>query len=149
MRVMFDTNAVNALVKEGRSITRKSTDQYFCTNLQKAELRRTANEEMRKFLLSNFEVIKEKTETAQISQRSTPWGSPWGSPWDSGGEHYTHILAGLEALKPGDRGNSYDAVLIETCIYESLVFISNDSAARTAAGSFGVQAMPLESFVAL
>ena len=149
MRVMFDTNAFNDLIKGSYALVKKNSNQYFCTNLQKAEIQRTANTELRELLINGFQVIQTRAEIEQLPQHSTPWSSPWGSPWDRDGEHYDQILAELEKKKRKDRGNSYDAVIIETCIYEQLVFVSGDRAAREVAQQFGVNAMTLETFLKL
>lgn len=147
MKAMLDTNAFNDLIKGQLPLVPARSVQYFCTNLQEAELRRTANEKLRTELLARFQTIAEEVGTQQIKQHSTPWGSPWVSPWGRGGKHYRDVLAALEREKKGDRGNSYDAVLIETCIYEKLTFVSNDKAARKVAVSFGVEALSLEAFM--
>jgi hypothetical protein len=123
--------------------------EYFCTNLQHAEIRRTNNLERRMLLLERFVRVNQGLATRVIAQRSTPWNSPWASPWNSGGEYYAPIKAALELEKPRNRGNSYDAVLIETCKYEELTFVTDDRSARHVANVFGIEAISFEELLRL
>ena len=144
---MFDTNALNALLDEGVNEASLPEAEYLCTNLQYAELQHTKNLARRSELTNKFSVVVSATNTERVMQRSTPWGSPWNSPWDQGGSHYQNVLTQLELRKPRDRGNSYDAVLIETCIYEGIIFVSNDSAVRDVCGMVNVRSVSLQEFL--
>lgn len=146
MRFMFDTNVFNRIADGHVCLDCLPGAMYQCTNIQMAEIGRTKNEERRKWLLTQFALVNAKTDATTIKQRSTPWGSPWGSPWDRGGKYFVSILAALEAEKPCDRGNSFDAVIIETCLYESTCFVSADAAAVKVAQSFKVVAQSWEEF---
>jgi len=144
---MFDTNIFNQILDGGLVIHDSIGMEYFVTNLQYAELNRTKNEQRRESLLEVFNVIKDNTNSSEIEQHSTPWGSPWDSPWDNGGIYYNSIIEALEKRKPKDRGNSYDAVMIETCKYEEIVFVSNDNAALEVSKEFKVKCMDLSEYL--
>lgn len=146
MRIMFDTNIFNRIADGEINSEYFPRAEYFCTNLQQAEIQHTSDEHRRKFLSVKFALVNMESTSQIVKQRTTPWGSPWGSPWNSGGEYYEKIKEALEKEKPRDRGNSYDAVMIETCLYERICFISADSAAIKVAKAFNVNANSWEEF---
>jgi rRNA-processing protein FCF1 len=148
MRVMLDTNAFNALLDFGLDGHALPFAEYFCTHLQKAELRATRNSERRDRLLDRFATVNEEVGSNDVEQHSTPWDSPWDSPWDRGGALYRRIRDELERKKPRNRGNSYDAVLVETCKYDGLTLVSDDETARDVARAFGVEVLSLAEFLA-
>jgi hypothetical protein len=144
---MFDTNAFNQILDGSIDPSGLPKAKYFVTNLQEAEIRRTSDGARRQLLQEMFAVVNNATGARQINQKSTPWGSPWGSPWDQGGEHYGAILKAMKSRKKKDRGNSYDAVLIETCLYENIRLISNECAVREIAAEFGAECESLPKFL--
>lgn len=146
---MLDTNAFNRLLDENIDIGVSKEHQHFITNLQKAEIKNTRDAERRNSLLSIFRVVNSISNTDEIDQHSTPWGSPWDSPWDKGGQYFSSILKALEKRKPKDRGNQYDAVMIETCKYEDIVFVSNDRAVQDVSKEFGVECIPFQDYLAI
>lgn len=143
---MFDTNVFNSILDEKLKIIKHTDQEYFITNLQRAEINRTKNKERRENLVSMFLVVTSSTHTTQVNQLSTPWGSPWSSPWSNSGQYYKSILNALESRKPKDRGNSYDAVMIETCKYKEISFVSNDSAVLGVSKEFGVKCISFSDF---
>ena len=148
MKFMFDTNAFNNILDESFEVHRKQGQEYFIINLQCAEINKTKNEQRRKNLISMFSVVNAATDASEIDQHSTPWDSPWDSPWDKGGQYYKPIFDALEKRKPKDRGSSYDAVMIETCKYEDITFVSDDSAVLEVSKEFGVKCVKLSDFMA-
>lgn len=146
-RVMFDTNVFNKIIKEGTGGQVLPKAEYIFTNLQKHEISKTTIPEDRAALLEGYEEVVKRTEAIQVFQSSTPWNSPWDSPWDQGGKDYPSILSALELKKKADRGNSYDAVLIETCAHRKAILVSEDGALREVAAEFGVHSMSLAEYI--
>ena len=141
MRVMLDTNAFNYVMDEEFDLDLLPPKEYFVTNIQKAELARTSDADRKARLLDTFAIVAHKTNTARVFQNSTPWGSPW----DQGGKYFADIFSKLEKVKPS-RGNKKDAIMIETCKYNRLVFVSNDENARDVCAFFKVESISARVF---
>jgi hypothetical protein len=141
---MLDTNIFNQILDESLALEMPPVGEYFVTLWQENEIRKTSNLERRRRLLIMFKTISLITGTDVAQPKSTPWGSPWGSPWDGGGQYYQRILHAHENLKPKDRGNKADAVIIEICLYESITYVSCDFAAKAVAHQFGVSSLSLK-----
>lgn len=94
-----------------------------------------------------FSSIKSELDLAQLSCKSTPYGSPYGSQYDQNGEYFSKILDDLNDCDSNNRGHVSDAVNLELCIYENLCIITNDKCLCEIASKIGVNSAKLEDLI--
>jgi len=151
-RFMFDTNAINQLIKENVDIELLDpSNVYFVTSIQINELSETKNEEIRRNLLTRFKIIEKKIPICKTDAETAPWGKlGWGKTgWGQDGGHYERLKRALESC-PGnrnDRGNVSDALIIEVCLLQNHCLISNDKAVQTICQREGITCMTLDEFL--
>jgi len=154
MKFMFDTTAINEIVKKGIDPSRFSKEhQYFITPVQYSEILCTTESAMRQKLLTGFEVIKELSPAHVVHLHSAPFGHhPFGhGPFGGGdGKYYGEILRRLSEC-PGNkskRGDGFDSLIIETCKMEMMTLVINDGAAQKVCSEMEVDWLNLGDFLA-
>ena len=144
---LFDTNIFNRIIKGTKNYRITPGAKCLATSWQEMEIRKTNNPERRGFLLDHLRAITAAYPVDEVACQTTCWGAKWGSAWDRGGCFYNEILAHLcELQQAADKVESHrvDAAIIETCIFEGLIFVSDDQKARIAASVFDVPSIPFE-----
>jgi hypothetical protein len=116
-----------------------------------SELNQTKDSAIKEKLFSGLKLIENSAPLSTINIESAPWGaSPWGSsPWGANGGYYKKIKERLSTFKKKrkDRGNSSDALIIETCLIQKLVLVSNDPEVQEVSSEFGVQCVTVADFL--
>ena len=151
-KFMFDTNAINEIVKQGIDTTRlDQSHQYFISPVQLSELNQTKDPAIKERLFSGLKLIENSVPLSTTNIESAPWGEfPWGgAPWGAHGGYYKKIRAELSTFKTKrkDRGNSSDALIIETCLIQKLVLVSNDPEVQEVSSQLGVQCVAVTDFL--
>ena len=149
---MFDTNAINQLIKDEIDIEKlDQSHKYFITSVQMIELSATKNERTRQKLLDGFKVIEIELPVNKTNAETALWGSfGWGEMgWGQSGGHYERIKDKLDKYprKKNDRGNPSDALIIEACLMQKHALISNEKAVQAICHEEGVTCMPLDEFL--
>ena len=95
--------------------------------------------------------MKNSVSLKTTNVESAPWGEfPYGSaPWGANGGYYKKIKEELSAFKAKrkDRGNSSDALIIETCFIQKLVLVSNDAEVQKVSLQLGMQCVTVNEFL--
>jgi len=153
MKCMFDTNALNWIIKQEIDITCFNKNyEYFITPVQYAEILQTKNTSIRDKLLKGLEVIRDFAPMGQVNIHSAPWYHfPWyHGPWYGGdGKYYNQIFKKLSEC-PGNkskRGNYSDALIIETCKMDGMILITNDKIVQKVCTAFQVNWQELPVFL--
>ncbi len=149
---MFDTNAINQLIKENIDIELlDQSHDYFVTSIQINELSETKNEEIRRKLLTRFKIMENNIPVCKTNAETELWGkSGWGETgWGQNGGHYERLKNNLESCprKKNDRGNVSDALIIEVCLLQNHSLISNDKDVHTICKNEGITCMTLDDFL--
>jgi len=153
MKCMFDTNALNRIIKQRVDVTHfDKNHEYFITPVQYSEILQTNNTYVREKLLKGLEIIRDVAPMGRVHIHSAPWGHfPWGhGPWGGGdGKYYGQILRKLSEC-PGNknnRGNGFDALIIEVCKMNRMTLITNDGPVQKICRSVGVDWLALDAFL--
>jgi rRNA-processing protein FCF1 len=151
-KFMFDTNAINAIVKQGIDTKRLDrSHQYFISPVQLSELNKTRNPATKEKLLLGLKLMANSISLWITNIESAPWGEfPWGgAPWGAHGGYYKKIKTELSTFKTKrkNRGNSSDALIIETCLIQKLVLVSNDPEVQEVSSQLGVQCVTVSDFL--
>jgi hypothetical protein len=149
---MFDTNAINKIVKQGIDTTRlDQSHQYFISSVQLSELNQTKEPAMKEKLIYGFKMIENSVSLSTTNIESAPWGGfPWGgAPWGANGGYYKKIKERLSTFKKKrkDRGNSSDALIIETCLIQKLVLVSDDFEVQEVSSDLEVECVTVTDFL--
>lgn len=152
---MFDTNALNEMIKEQIDPTHFDKEhKYFITPVQYSEILQTKNVSMREKLLKGLEVIKDFAPVREVHIYSAPWGHfPWGhGPWGGGdGKYYNQVLKKLAECSgnKSKRGNNFDALIIETCEINRMTLITDDESVQKVCTDIGVDCLGLKTFLTI
>jgi hypothetical protein len=153
MKCMFDTNALNRIIKQRVDVTHfDKNHEYFITPVQYSEILQTNNTYVREKLLKGLEIIRDVAPMGRVHIHSAPWGHfPWGhGPWGGGdGKYYNQILKELSECSgnKSGRGNYSDALIIETCKMDGMTLITNDRTVQKICRNFGVDWLTLDAFL--
>jgi len=151
MQYMFDTNALNEIIKRGVDTARfDKNNRYYITPVQRAEILQTADLSLRTKLLRGLEVVEEFAPATSVEIHTAPWGHfPWGhGPWGGGdGKYYAEVMRRLKCLRnKSPRGNNSDALIIEVCKMNSITLVTNDVPAQKVCNDLGVPWLTLLMF---
>jgi rRNA-processing protein FCF1 len=153
MKYMFDTNALNRIIKQKIDVTHfDKNHEYFITPAQYGEISQTNNTYLREKLLKGLEIIRDIAPMGQVHIHSAPWGHfPWGhGPWGGGdGKYYNQIFKKLSECKGNKsrRGDYSDALIIETCKMDGMTLITNDRCVRKVCTDIKVDWLTIEAFL--
>lgn len=152
-KYVLDTNAVNRLVDQGIDPRSLSSDfDYYITPAQWTEIEKTRDPSRRAELLK---VLKQLVPpiASERGLKSLPWGAPFDSrhpwsEWGASGGRYEEINAAIVACKSKSRrGDLADSLLLELCLLESLVLVTNDDCAQEVGSHFRVRWCSFEDFI--
>jgi len=153
MEYMFDTNALNKIIKGGVDTARfDKNNRYYITPVQRGEIEQTADLSLRRKLLRGLEVVEGSAPATSVEIRTAPWGHfPWGhGPWGGGdGKYYAEVMRRLSECprNKNPRGNNCDALIIEVCKMNRITLVTNDRAGKRVCNDLGVPWLTLDEFL--